>query len=286
MSRIINLTPEMIEAAKAELGEQLAKGNFTDGKFQFTKTFEESGDKAVLHFTQTAWLKMTTVLKEFSKEVAWHGVAHRVDGDENAYIVSDIMVYPQTVGPATVDMDPVAYSKWIVDHDGDERFNAIRFQGHSHVNMPTSPSGTDMGHQEEILSQLGQDDFYIFVIYNKSLSHDIRIYDLKKNRMYGNADITVKIIWDFDLDGFLEESKAMVKERATYSNYSGSGSFTGNYGGYSERPVTPAGSDKAIVPAKNGGGATKPVTKPTAGGWSIVGPDGRDDDDSPYPSQK
>lgn len=286
MSKIINLSPEIIEDAKKELGEQLAGTKLTDGKISWSKTLPGFDDKAVLYFTQTAWVKMTALLKEFTKEVAWHGVARRVEDEDNAYEISDIMVYPQTVGPADVDMDPEEYTKWLIAHDGDERFDHIRFQGHSHVDMPPSPSGTDMDHQREILDQLGPDDFYIFAIYNKSLRYDIRIYDFQKNRMFGNADVTVKIIWDLlDLDSFMAESKAVVKERP-YA-YQGGNSHTYNpmYTTGDKRPVTPGGTGKALSsveePNKN-----KPVTKPGTGDWNVPQQAGFDDDDGPYPAQK
>ncbi len=292
MSRIINLTPDMIKAATEEFAEQLAKCTFTDGRFQYTKTFEDKDDKAILYFTQMAWTKMTALLKEFGKEVAWHGAAKRVEGEDNAYLVYDIMVYPQTVGSTTVDMDEVAYSKWIIENIEDERFDHIRFQGHSHVNMPTSPSGTDLDHQKTILSQLRPDDFYIFVIYNKSLSRDIRIYDFSKNRMFGTADVTVEIIYDFDLDGFMTESKALVKERVSngyqgsggYNGYTGSGGYTG-YAGGDSRSVTPGGTNKSPSAVDNVN-KNKPATKPTHGNWNVPGATGFEEDDGPYPAQK
>ena len=44
------------------------------------------------------------------------------------------------------------------------------YAGHSHVNMGTSPSSVDLNHQEEILRMLGDNDFYIFMIWNKSFA--------------------------------------------------------------------------------------------------------------------
>lgn len=290
MSKVIHLTQEMIDTATAEFSEQLAKSRNLCGSVQYTKTFEDKDDKAVLYFTQLAWSKMTALLREFSKEIAWHGVASRVDGEENAYVVSDIMVYPQTVSATSVDMDEIAYAKWIVDHDGDERFNSIYFQGHSHVNMGTSSSSTDLQHQEDIVAQLGPDDFYIFVIYNKSLSRNIRIYDMRKNRMYSDSDVTTQMIWDFDIDGFMEESKGLVKER--YAGYQGggySGFQGGNYtgsqvGGGADRPVTPGSTSGNALAKVNDVSKGKSVSKPGDAGWNTSGLFG--DDDTPFADEK
>lgn len=274
MSKIIALTPELIEKMRSE-----STGPLTRNKF--TKVFDEKlGEKATLYFTLEAWTKMTALLRECSKEVAWHGVAQRVDGEKNAYRISDIMVYPQTVGPATVDMDEIAYTKWLIEHDGDERFDHIRFQGHSHVNMATSPSATDMQHQEEILSQLGPEDFYVFAIYNKSLSRDIKIYDMATNRMYDTTDVTVKIDWGFDMDGFMEESKSLVKEKVySYTGYQYD-SYTGRRGDDSNsRPVTPGGSGSKEMVLASAADHGKPVSRPEDGGWDF-------DSAKPFPAGK
>lgn len=116
--------------------------------------------KATVFFTPDAWAKMVTLLREFDKEVAWHGVARRGENEEaNEYIISDILVYPQTVSGASVEMDTEEYAKWIMDNAEDDRFNNIHMQGHSHVNMAPNPSSVDLNHQEEILNMLGRRRF-------------------------------------------------------------------------------------------------------------------------------
>lgn len=207
---------------------QLAK--LADGKLNFTKTFTCGSHKAVVYFTPEAWAKMVMLVKEFDKEVAWHGVARRMeDESKDEYVISDILVYPQSVTGATVEMDTEDYAQWIMDNIEDERFNEIHMQGHSHVNMQPNPSSVDLTHQEEILNMLDDEDFYIFMIWNKSFVSNTKVYDMKKNILFENADVTVKIIGGTeDLDAFMKNAKEMVKTK-TYQPSSG-------YGGYSERP--------------------------------------------------
>ena len=149
---------------------------------------------------------------DFDKEVAWHGVARRGDDPEkDEYIISDILVYPQKVTAAHVDMDPIEYAKWIMEHDEDERFSNIRMQGHSHVRMGTTPSGTDIQHQDDIVNMLKDDDFYIFMIWNKYMVSTNKIFDLQKNILFEDSDIT----WGFTGDDetiadFLSDAKKMV----------------------------------------------------------------------------
>ena len=213
MSKIIKMTDEYREQLKREFAEVLLQARCTDGKLSFTRTFDAMENKANLFFSEKAWTKMWALIREFDKEVAWHGVAHRGDGEEDDYYIEDILVYPQEVTGATVNTDQERYQTWLYQFD-DDIFNNIRMQGHSHVNMPTTPSGVDITHQEKILEQLDDDMFYIFLIYNKRGDHTIKIYDLAKNTLFENKDVTVQIIEDPDgIERFVREAKEMVKDR-------------------------------------------------------------------------
>lgn len=210
MSKFINITDEQIEATIDQFRKALTGSRLMDGKFNFTAKFDAPEEKATVRFTANAWLKMTTLLRVFDKEVAWHGVCERVEGEENTYLISDIMVYPQVVSGASVQMDETEYAKWIQDNGDDERFYKIHFQGHSHVNMGTSPSGVDLEHQRVIINQLKKDGFYLFAIYNKSLSNTWFIYDMRKNLFFEDKDITIE--FEDGFESFLKDAKDMVKE--------------------------------------------------------------------------
>lgn len=191
MSKIIKMTPENIAELRKDFEEALRGMKLSDGKISFTRTFGTIQRKATLQFTEIAWLKMQTLVREFDKEVAWHGIAKRGDEDgKDSYIISDILVYPQEVTGATVNTDQEKYQMWLMGHD-DEVFNSIRMQGHSHVNMGTSPSSVDTSLYDRILEQLDDDMFYIFLIWNKRGDKTIKIYDLAKNVLFETSDITV-----------------------------------------------------------------------------------------------
>lgn len=236
MSKIIRLTQEHLQEIYKEFSEQIQSAKLTDGKISYTKSLGTIDRKATLIFTELAWVKMQTLVREFDKEVAWHGIAKRGDDPEkDEYIVSDIMVYPQEVTASTVNTDQEKYTEWLYKFD-DDTFNNIRFQGHSHVNMSTSPSGVDITHQTEILSMLSNDMFYIFVIWNKKGDKTIKIYDMQKNVLFETSDVTVKIGIDNDMDEFLKEAKGMVKDKPikSFSTSKTSSYFGGDYpyGGY------------------------------------------------------
>lgn len=305
MSRLIKMTPEYMDECRAEFEQALKLTKLSDGKLSYTKVFSGGNKKAVVYFTASAWAKMVLLIKEFDKEVAWHGVAHRmgdVEGetplsaDAREYVITDIVVYPQTVSAATVEMDTEKYAEWLMKNAEDERFDHLFMQGHSHVDMAPNPSSVDLSHQEEILGMMGDHDFYIFMIWNKSFASNVKVYDMAVNTLYENGDVTVKLLDEDDsLDEFLKDAKSMVESRAY--NYQSTGyhgttapvnqtkpksqSSTGPF-----NPLAPTSAPPgtpAPVPARNG---EKPRTRIGAG-W--YGKDANhhaggfyDDDNNPY----
>lgn len=215
MSKIIRMTSEHLEEIRKEFEKTLNGLKLSDGKISFTKVFGTIQKKTTLYFTETAYLKMITLVREFDNEVAWHGIAKRYeDGKNKGYIVSDILVYPQEVTGSTVTTDQEKYQTWLMNHD-DEVFDNIRMQGHSHVNMSTTPSAVDTSLYDRILEQMDDDMFYIFLIWNKKGEKTIKIYDLKENVLYETGDISVKILDDgTGLESFLRNAKEMVQEKS------------------------------------------------------------------------
>ena len=251
MSKIIKMTPEYLEQCRSDFERALSGLKMTDGKLSFTKSFDIPNRKAKILFTPQAWTKMIMLVQSFEKEVAWHGVAHRSENEnDDEYIISDIVVYPQTVSGATVEMDTEEYANWLMENSDDERFNNLRMQGHSHVRMATTPSSVDLNHQQEILELVPEDDFYIFMIWNKSLSSNNRIYDLKKNVYFEDKDISVDILFGESLSEFIQESTALVKERAPankkeypQSQYTPNGNpYNPNSGFYTSTPKNASSS--------------------------------------------
>lgn len=120
-------------------------------------------------------------------------------------------------------MDTEKYAIWLQKNDDDERFQRLYMQGHSHVNMPPNPSIVDENHQKEILCQLRDTDFYIFMIWNKSLQRNIKIYDVGKNVLYEDSDIEVDC-GDCGIFDFIKDAEKMVSDKkakpiSTYPTY-------------------------------------------------------------------
>lgn len=220
MSRPLNITDEIANELYEEFNNLIHGTKYIkNGKISFTKTFATK-EKATLYFTELAYLKMKMLIDSSSKEVAWHGLVKRHQQEANAFVVYDILIYPQKVTGVTVETDQEEYQNWLMGHD-DDTFNNIRLQGHSHVYMNTTPSSVDMDLYEGIVSQLTDDMFYIFIILNKKGEKTIQIYDFMSNLVFDTEDVLVQVIdGNTGVKRFIEDAKSMIKaECNTYIGY-------------------------------------------------------------------
>jgi len=138
-----------------------------------------------------------------------------------------IFVYPQEVTGATVNTDQKTYTEWLYGLD-DDTFSQIRMQAHSRVNMGVSSSGVDNKHRQQILDQLEPDMFYVFMIWNKSLTVHTLIYDMARNILYEDNDVSIKLIDDEGMDEFPADANKKVQKptaRATPTNKKNKGDW-------------------------------------------------------------
>ena len=245
----IYLTQEDIEEMKKEFEKQLILGMY-DGSFSYSKKFTyKEKEKAYIYYTPEVFARMFALITHYNSEVAWHCLVERMN-EPNKFRVYDILVYDQIVTGATVNTDDTGYANFMMSLT-DEQANHLHCQCHSHVNMTTSPSQTDIDHQKKILATLNSNNFYIFQIWNKKFEHTDFIYDLANNVYYENNDIEVLVedpVYESS-DGFVQSVKDKIINRAyttnnTYNN--GSSYSTGGY--YVNGVWTPTQSS---VPNKN-----------------------------------
>lgn len=242
MAKKIFATPEEVDKflqdAQALLIQEsasLRKRKFqTDDEREFTLRFKmdeiKDDRKAEVLFTPIAWIKMYALVMKYTSEVEWHGLVERTS--DTSWLVKDILIFPHKVTGSTVISDQQEYETWLNGLD-DDTFNALRFHGHSHVNMGVTPSSVDMGYRKNVLNNFGTpvegtDFFYIFLITNKRGELSGQIYDLKNNVLYTNDsthnEITIDVCYDDGnayLSEFLAEARNVVKE-ATYQAPKGS----------------------------------------------------------------
>jgi hypothetical protein len=207
--RPIKMTEDIaLEIARGYLEELRKNELIYDNKIRYSKSLNVVNENAIkVNFTTEAYNKMMALVDGFSSEVAWHGVVERID--ETIFRIIDILVYPQTVTGVTVNTDQSEYVKWLYGLP-DEVFTNLMFQGHSHVNMETSPSGTDLNDMYELIGNLDDDDYYIFMIWNKRREFDVRVVDMAKNVIYSGADVQVSVE-GFNYNNFIRDAKSQIK---------------------------------------------------------------------------
>ena len=189
MARPIKFTREIFNSLQDQIfklfNQASAKGEFTVKPTEFKLDY-----KYKIEFTTKAYIKMLLVTLSRDTEIGWSGVVERVD--DTYFIIKDILIPPQRVTGTTYRTDDDKYGEWLLSLS-DEEYNNLRFNGHSHVEMSTSPSGMDMDVQQDTVSQLKEDDYYIFIIFNKKQEVNLWVYDLKNNISVTNEEITVSI---------------------------------------------------------------------------------------------
>lgn len=217
-------------------------------------------DAVEVNFTPEAYHEMCLLIDHFDTEVAWHGLVDRID--QSHFRITKILVYPQKVTGGTVNTDQGKYARW-QDRLDDESFSKLRFQGHSHVNMSTNPSSVDMDKQWEMINSFGDNVFYIFMIWNKKRSYNVRVVDMAENVIYSGDDVKVTI-GDIDMKEFLAEAEALV-EKPNYSYTGGYGAGKSTYaGGEFVGKATSATGTTGIVPPTTAKTETKPAVTPAS----------------------
>jgi hypothetical protein len=215
MARPIRATEKDIRDFLETITSSLKKEKIIEKSVSFSMSMQKDDRKATIIFSQKAWIKMFGLIDGFDKEVQWHGDVSRFG--EDMFLVEDIITFPHTASSATVESDQEEYEKW---QDGftDEEFEKIKLHGHSHVNMDVSPSVVDMKYRSDVINnffepQEGEDQFYIFLIFNKRRQFSGQIFDLKNNALYNSDEIFIDVLMDDHslLTSFVADTKKIVK---------------------------------------------------------------------------
>lgn len=262
MSKPIFMTPEIIEEVTENFKKQAASLMLFRGKrtididyYWVQSKNPEEREHVTITFSRVAWKKQQTLIQNFTSEVGWHGVVTRDQENPLHFTIEDIIVFPQIVTGTTVTPNDEAYAVWNATLPPAQR-NAMRFHGHSHVNMGVTPSGTDDKYQQDMLGRLNGDGlteeakqrmkeamgdmaFYIFMIFNKSGSHNVRVFDYWGNTYYEGDEITVEHEPD-ELADFLAEAKSKVSTKSySYGNNYGGSYYGSAYSGAKTASLPP-----------------------------------------------
>lgn len=208
--RKIKYTEEDLQTVFAEIKRKI-ETNTTDNSIKID--LPNANKKVGLNFTGLAWLKMRQLVNSCPIEIAWHGLVS-VNADRSVFTVRDILVYPQKIAAATVDIDEKQYEGWHQALNNTD-YNSIRMQGHSHVDFSTSPSGRDTNTYAELMQYVKEDSFYIFLINNKKNNIWCQIIDRRGNAIYDTRDVVITIDGT-DLGAWYKQVYAMQISTVTY----------------------------------------------------------------------
>ena len=225
MRRIYSCTGDTEKKLREAFELTLKNFKTNTGKFEFGVKLEdldpinkETVKKPTVIINPIAWLKMVSLVMHNTKEIAWQSeveIRQFKDSEETYYYIKEVYVYPQCVSAGYVDVDELKYADWSIKQLTNEQYNALRFQGHSHVNMGVTPSGTDEATYKKFLEQLGKDDYYVFLIMNKRLETTCIVYDFKQNIIFENADTLLDVLLPEGklLSAWLKETDEMLFEK-------------------------------------------------------------------------
>lgn len=115
-----------------------------------------------IFITPKALNDMTIMVDECDTEIGWMGMVDRID---YTFIIRNVFLTKQEVSAASVDLDKADFADKLIGMEIDD-MNRIRFWGHSHVNMGTTPSGTDVNELKEFVQDGAE--YFISGIFNKS----------------------------------------------------------------------------------------------------------------------
>ena len=218
----LRLTQEEIDKIIEHLSNKLTTCN-NYSKFRFTGgniKDKSKIEKPTLVITADAYIKMFMLIDISETEISWHGLVKRT---ENTFILYDIVLFPQENTPVHSGTDDEEYAKWMVEKHMDESFPTIdlKCHGHSHVRMGTAASATDDEYQENMIQNIDDGDFYLFMILNKQRCMNIYLYDFEKQILFTEKDIQIKVLNEKDenlLEWASTEIDKNVKTVKTYRN--------------------------------------------------------------------
>lgn len=145
-----------------------------------------------LIYTSKAYAKLQLLMGSThakTKEFGFLGLVHPIGPD---YLVTDFKLIPQEKCSGVYwESDDAKYPEWLNNNVHVELRKNLRLHGHSHVNMGTSPSGTDA--QQIKLMFDSVKDFFIQFICNHNMENTINLWDKKQNLIFEHIEQFVNI---------------------------------------------------------------------------------------------
>ena len=224
-----------IKSIKDKL-EQDHKGSITGFSYtqkdvkEFLESLNKSEDikKPTIYIDVAAYTKMYELVKQSPIELQWHMLVSR-NLDTNSYNIYDILMFPQTNSGTSTTTDQDEFAKWQTELIKNPEFplQDLRGHGHSHVNMNVYSSGIDDAYQENLITNVKDGDFYLFLVLNKKMEMFALLYDFNQQIIFETKDMNIQITdqgedikqWCKDQIEKYCKSAAPSKYRSSYTGY-------------------------------------------------------------------
>ena len=187
---------------------------FKQHDFKCAKTTLYSFTPEIL-ITPLAWKKMFLYVDIADKEVGWYGAVTRV-GD--TFIIQDCYMPKQKVSSVTTVIDGENFAdlaEELVQQGKADVIEKLRFWGHSHVTMGTTPSGQD-NEQMDVFRKKSI-DWFIRGILNKKARMEFTMY------MYDMGikvtDVPWQLKYNLDVSKLREEIQTEFDEKVKNAPY-------------------------------------------------------------------
>lgn len=162
-----------------------------------------------------ALTKMWSYIDIESREIGWLGTVER---NEDSYIIKDVFLFNQEVSATTTEIQEDGLASFTVEtmkqhsrEEGMKIMNSLRFWGHSHVTMGTSPSGQDETQLDNFMKDC---DWFIRGIGNKHGRLEFTIYDNLQGIVFKDVPWTEEMVAYPDIrESIRAEIEQKVKSR-------------------------------------------------------------------------
>ena len=155
--------------------------------------------------------KMKEYVRQSDLEIGWLGTSRRVG---NIFYIDDVFLFKQEVHATTTEITTEGLNEFAIEmlceKNGIEIWNNMKMWGHSHVNMPTTPSGQD-DKQIEVFAE-NAEDFFIRIIANKSGDFRIDLYDFTTGVIYEKLPYEINYGADTEIIESLYRKIAEIEE--------------------------------------------------------------------------
>lgn len=187
--------------------------------------------KVRLYIPRKVYHKIDYFVQKCSGEVSGMGLVSYV-ADGNYFWVRDVFLLEQEVGSAHTDIDPVSLGQLEYHVLKNKLEGELNFWWHSHVNMATFWSGTDI----ETINKIGSNGYCVATVFNKKREMRSAVSFKSEGMLSGmytfidEVETTVydaqpteadKAEWDAEIEAKVKEKKYVYSGTSLYDWHEG-----------------------------------------------------------------